>query len=158
MGYHSGICYTQSGDKKMYEPDLFKARLDVYSTEYCFRYDSANSYTLVFGKVPEESGGNYTNEVHTYLPCFNISINHNIQANGEDHYTLSGTYTRPKNNWSPPAGVDGPFYSENYLKYPYYKHTYTSSDYIYTWYGDDEEMIRAHLVAGSDVRYYGNKK
>ena len=151
----SGTCYTWSGDKKIYEPDLFKAKLKVYSTEYCFRYDSANSYTLVFGKVPED--GNHTDEVNTYLPCFGLSINHNIQANGEDHYTLSGTYAGPK-NWSPPAGVDGPFYSAIDLKYPYYDYTYNFSDYIYTWYEDVKQTIEIKVMIGNGGGYYGNKK
>ena len=159
MASGSGTCYTWSGDKKIYEPDLFKSELKVYSTEYCFRYDSDNSYTLVFGKVPEKSDGKYTDEVHTYLPCFGLSINHNIQANGEDHYTLSGTYTGPR-NWSPPAGVDGPFYSAIDLKYPYYKYTYTWSHYIYAWYEDVKETINItiQIDIGNGGYYYGNKK
>lgn len=160
MATGTGTCYTWSGDKKIYEPDLFKSELKVYSTEYCFRYDSANSYTLVFGKVPENFNPNhpeYTDEVHTYLPCFGLSINHNIQPNGEDHYTLSGTYTGPR-NWSPPAGLDGPFYSEIDLKYPYYEYTYTWQHYIYTWYEDIKQTINITVLFGTPVYYYGNKK
>ena len=95
-----GTCYTWSGDKKKYEPDLFKAELLIFGCEYCYRYDSNNSYTLVFGKHPQDDD---PPEFSTYLPYGDIHINHNIQDNGEDHYSLSGTYTRPE-NWSPPAG------------------------------------------------------
>ena len=151
MSYRSGICYTWSGDKKMYEPDLFKAQLDVYNYERCYRHDSANSKTLVFENDDSEDG------FHAYLPYNGMSINHSIQDNGEDHYNLSGTYTGPK-NWSPPPGVDGPFYSAIDLKYPYYEYTYTFSDYIYTWYEDVKETISIHVVLGSHTRCYGNKK
>ena len=160
MANGSGTCYTSSGDKKIYEPDLFKAELKVYSTEYCFRYDSANSYTLVFGKVPEkgvDKYDKYTDEVHAYLPCFGLSINHNIQANGEDHYTLLGTYKGPR-NWSPPAGVDGPFYSTIDLKYPYYEYTRMRSYYIHTWYGGIKKLIRQEIELNGKVDYYGIKK
>ena len=157
MANRIGTCYTLSGDKKMYEPDLFKAQLNVYSTEYVFRYDSANSYTLVFGKVPENGASNYTDEFNAYLPCFNLGINHNIQANGEDHYTLSGTYSWA-GKWSPPAGLDGPFYSEKDLKYPYYKYTFTWGNAIYTWYEDDYEIIDNAFLLGFPKRYYGKKK
>ena len=47
MATGSGTCYTWSGDKKIkkiYEPDLLKAELKVYSTEYCFRYDFKYQY------------------------------------------------------------------------------------------------------------------
>lgn len=150
----TGTCYTWSGDKKIYEPDLFKAQLMVGRTEYCFRYDSANSKTLVFGRVPEQ-GFSYEN--NAYLPCFDLSINHNIQANGEDHYNLSGTYTGPNYNWSPPAGVDGPFYDYLYLKYPYYEYSFYRGHTIFTWYGDRRQMIKGS-AGGKSVRYYGNKK
>ena len=125
MGYHKGICYTKSGDKKMYEPDLFKAQLGVYIRERCYRHDSANSYTLVFEHDDSQDG------FHAYLPYNGISINHSIQDNGEDHYNLLGTYEGPK-NWSPPAGLDGPFYGTYGLKYPYYEYRYSGSHYIDT--------------------------
>ena len=102
MSDTTGICYTWSGNKKKYESDLFSAQLNVFSHEYCHRYDSNDSITLVFGKSPEESD-HYIDKFNTYLPYGDVSINHNIQDNGEDHYSFSGTYTKPK-NWSPPAG------------------------------------------------------
>ena len=152
----SGICYTWSGDKKIYEPDLFEAQLDVYSSEYCYRYDSDDSYTLVFGK--HNSDDSDIDYFTTYLPGCGVSINHNIQDNGEDHYTYSGTYTPPQ-NWSPPAGVDGPFNNHIDLKYPYYEHTNLWAGSIYTWYNGTYLHI---LHFGGDngfenVKYYGNK-
>lgn len=149
MADHSGICYTKSGDKKMYEPDLFKARLDVNSREYCYRHDSANSKTLVFEHDDLEDG------FHAYLPYNGISINHSIQDNGEDHYNLLGTYEGPK-NWSPPAGLDGPFNSSSSLKYPYYEYNIELNDYINTWYNNVKNNILTHFSFGS--RYYGKKK
>ena len=155
MANGSGICYTWSGDKKIYEPDLFKADIKVLRTEYCFRYDSDGSKTLVFGKIPNDSS--YTDEDSAYLPCFGLSINHNIQANGEDHYNLSGTYEGP-NNWSPPAGVDGPFYGANDLKYPYYVYTRMKSYYIHARYGDIKKTIKQVIELNGYTEYYGNKK
>ena len=158
-GSGSGICYTCSGDKKIYEPDLFEADIEVKRYEYCYRCDLAADgnhvdKTLVFGEL---HNGTFLEEDHAYLPCFGLSINHNIQANGEDHYNLSGTYTGPK-NWSPPAGVDGPFYSAIDLKYPYYEYTYTWQHYIYTWYEDVEQTINTTVLIGDGGYYYGNKK
>lgn len=154
MAGGSGTCYTWSGDKKIYESDLFEADIKVKRIEYCLRYDSDGSKTLVFGKLPE---GGYTAEDQTYLPCFNLSINHNTQANGEDHYNLSGTYTGP-NNWSPPAGVDGPFHSPYDLKYPYYEYTRAKSYYIHTWYGGIIQTVKQGIDLDGRVQYYGNKK
>lgn len=149
----SGICYTWSGDKKIYEPDLFSAQLFVSSKEYCFRYDSNDSKTLVFGK---NSGlDSDIDEFNAYLPHGGLSINHNIQDNGEDHYSLSGTYTKPQ-NWSPPAGVDGPFDSSVGLKYPYYIYTIAWADQVSTWYNDKFNLLDIH--SNNDVYFYGNKK
>ena len=150
MGYLKGICYTLSGDKKMYEPDLFKAQLDVYSHERCYRHDSANSYTLVFEHDDSQDG------FHAYLPYNGISINHSIQDNGEDHYNLLGTYEGPK-NWSPPAGVDGPFYGTYGLKYPYYEYIYSVTDYINTWYNNVHTNILTHVLLGEAKEYYGKR-
>ena len=152
----TGICYTWSGDRKMYEPDLFSAELYIFGGERCYRYDSANNYTLVFGKENPSPGSGP--DFITYLPYGDISIIHNIQDNGEDHYAYSGTYTPPQ-NWSPPAGVDGPFNNHNDLKYPYYEHTNLWSGSIYTWYNGSYLHI---LNFGGDsgfenVKYYGNK-
>lgn len=151
----SGICYTWSGDKKIYEPDLFSAELSVHSHEYCFRYDSADSQTLVFGKYSEDDNSDM-DEFHTYLPINGLSINHNIQANGEDHYSLSGTYTKPQ-NWSPPAGLDGPFGHPNGLKYPFYVYTIEWAYSVDTWYNDDIKFLDIS-VSNGDIYYYGNKK
>ena len=151
----SGICYTWSGDKKIYEPDLFSAELSVSGHEYCFRYDSTDSKTLVFGKYSEDDSNSDLIEFNTYLPCGGLSINHNIQANGEDHYSLSGTYT--SQNWYPPAGVDGPFDSEADLKYPYYRYSSSWADYVKTWYNGEWNPLGIH--AGMlNIYYYGNKK
>ena len=157
MGYRKGICYTCSGDKKMYEPDLFKAQLDVYISEYCYRHDSANSYTLVFENDDRQDG------FHAYLPYNGISINHSIQDNGEDHYNLVGTDELktyedkwPK-NWSPPAGVDGPFYSTVDLKYPYYQYKYSFGDYISTWYNNKQTWIYNSILLGESSLYYGKR-
>ena len=152
MGYHSGICYTKSGDKKMYEPDLFKAQLDVYINEHCYRHDSANSYTLVFENDDTKDG------FHAYLPYNGISINHSIQDNGEDHYNFLGTYEYkwPK-NWSPPAGVDGPFFGTSRLKYPYYEYSYGFADYIMTWYNNSHHIINNHVLLGEKSIYYGKR-
>ena len=148
----SGICYILSGDKKKYVADLFKAQLDVYINESCYRHDSANSYTLVFEHDDRQDG------FHAYLPCFGLSINHSIQDNGEDHYNLLGTYEYewPK-NWSPPAGVDGPFHGTSDLKYPYYEYTYGFADYVTTWYNDDDHLIYNHFLVGQNSLYYGKK-
>ena len=35
-GSGSGICYTCSGDKKIYESDLFEADIKVKRYEYCY--------------------------------------------------------------------------------------------------------------------------
>ena len=156
MADGSGTCYTYSGDKKIYEPDLFKADIDVKRYEYCYRCDLAAdgndvTKTLVFGEPGVKK------EDHAYLPCFNLSINHNIQANGEDHYNLSGTYTGP-NNWSPPPGVDGPFPAAYYLKYPYYIYVRERSYYIATWYGGIKRLIKQVIDLNGQVDYYGIKK
>lgn len=154
----TGICYTWSGDKKIYEPDLFNAALYIFSTEYCYRHDSDGTQTLVFGKV--ENNTAVVDTWSTYLPYGDISISHNIQDNGEDHYSFTGagTYTKPE-NWSPPAGVDGPFESSFDLKYPYYQYIYGWSGSIYTWYnnnwnsldfGEDENGVLG--------KFYGNKE
>ena len=152
MGNRKGICYTWSGDKKMYEPDLFKARLDVYINEHCYRYDSANSYTLVFENDDRQDG------FHAYLPYNGISINHSIQDNGEDHYNLLGTYEYewPK-NWSPPAGVNGPYYSTVGLEYPYYRYKYSFGDYVRTWYNNEDDRIYNHILLGETSLYYGKR-
>ena len=149
MGY--GICYTKSGDKKMYEPDLFKAQLDVYNYERCYRYDSANSKTLVFENDYSKDG------FHAYLPYNGLIINHSIQDNGEDHYNFSGTYVAPK-NWSPPPGLDGPFYGKDRLYYPYYEYTYTDAWYITTWYNNDKNGFHMHVLLGDKSEYYGKRK
>lgn len=146
----TGICYTWSGDKKKYESDLFSAQLSVFSREWCNRYDSDGTYTLVFGS---DTG---IDEFNTYLPYNGISINHNIQDNGEDHYSLSGTYTKPK-NWSPPAGLDGPFDSPVGLEYPYYAHSITWADYVSTWYNGNVHNLDDHS-GNLGVYWYGNKK
>ena len=152
----TGICYTRSGDKKIYEPDLFSAKLNIYSVEYCYRHDSADSSTLVFGKVKDHSAE--VDEWSTYLPYGDISIIHNIQDNGEDHYSYSGTYTKPK-NWSPPAGVDGPFESLSGLKYPYYQYIYDWSGNIYTWYNNKfNSLYFDEYKNGVLGEFYGNKK
>ena len=151
-----GICYTQSGSVKKYEPGLFKADIEVNRIEYCFRRDSTDSKTLVFGNLPNDNSS-YTDQDYAYLPCFGLSINHNIQANGEDHYNLSGTYTGP-NNWSPPAGVDGPFVNPLDLKYPYYEYTRSKSYYITAWYGDIRKLIKQVIDLNGHVDYYGIKK
>ena len=150
MSYRSGICYTMSGDKKMYEPDLFKAQLDVYNYERCYRHDSANSKTLVFENDDSQDG------FHAYLPYNGMSINHSIQDNGEDHYNLLGTYDGP-NNWSPPAGLDGPFYGISRLKYPYYEYKYSGTWYVNTWYNNDRENIQTNILLGEKTTYYGKR-
>ena len=76
--------------------------------------------------------------------------------NGEDHYSLSGTYTKPK-NWSPPAGLDGPFYGIYGLKYPYYEYIYGVTDYINTWYGGFDTNILSHVLVGEAKEYYGKR-
>ena len=157
MANGSGTCYTWSGDKKIYEPGLFKADIEVCRTEYCFRYDSVDSKTLVFGKFTVETDGSDIDHFTSYLPCCGLSINHNIQANGEDHYSLSGTYIKP-GNWSPPAGVDGPFDAAYYLKCPYYVYIRQKSYYILARYGDIKKTIKQVIDLNGDVKYYGNKK
>ena len=152
---NSGICYTWSGNEKIYESDLFSAEVNIFSHEYCFRYDSEDSKTLVFGKFSEEDNSDM-DEFHSYLPCGGLSINHNIQANGEDHYNLLGTYEGPK-NWSPPAGLDGPFYGTYGLKYPYYEYIYGVTDYINTWYGGVKTNILSHVLIGEAKEYYGKR-
>ena len=151
----TGICYTLSGDKKKYESDLFSAKLSIYSTEYCYRYDSAGSSTLVFGKV--ENGNPVSDTWTTYLPYDGISISHNIQDNGEDHYTFTGTYTKPE-NWSPPAGVDGPFdYTVN-LEYPYYQYIYGWAGHITTWYNGKSHWLDIDSWDNGLGEFYGIKK
>ena len=162
-GNYIGICYTWSGDKKKYEPDLFKAKLNAYINEYCYRYDSVDSKTLVFGKDPHvESDGGFTDEVHAYLPYGDLRINHNIQANGEeDHYTLLGGYNNPPTKWSPPPGLDGPFDNPYHLKYPYYDHWVGFSYSVTVYYGTSERYdINAltTFLQPYDFYYYGNKK
>lgn len=154
MDDNTGICYTWSGDKKKYESDLFKAQLYVFGNEFCRRQDSDNSYTLVFGR-PSQDDDSSEPEFSTYLPYGDIHINHNIQDNGEDHYTYLGTYTKPQ-NWSPPAGLDGPFDYSNGLKYPYYVDVITWAADIYTWYNGKFKIFDLGLF--SYMRYYGNKK
>ena len=150
----TGICYTWSGDKKKYESDLFSAELSVSSTEYCYRHDSADSSTLVFGKVENNSA--VADTWTTYLPYDGISISHNIQDNGEDHYNLLGTYEGPK-NWSPPAGLDGPFYGTYGLKYPYYEYICKVTDYIDTWYNNVKTNILSQVMLGETTKYYGKR-
>ena len=152
MDDNTGICYTWSGDKKIYESDLFKAQLNIFGTEYCYRHDSPHSYTLVFGKHAQDDD---PPEFITYLPYGDIHINHNIQDNGEDHYSLSGTYTRPE-NWSPPAGLDGPFDYPNGLKYPHYAHTIVWADGVNTWYNGRIKTFDFGLF--NDTKWYGNKE
>lgn len=152
----TGICYTWSGDKKIYESNLFSAKLIIYSTEYCYRIDSDGTRTLVFGKVENNSA--VVDTWSTYLPYGDISISHNIQDNGEDHYTFTGTYTKPE-NWSPPDGVDGPFETSADLKYPYYQYIYDWAGSIYTWYND--EWNNLHFDKGENGvlgEFYGNKE
>ena len=156
MSFASGICYTESGDKKMYEPDLFKAELEINSHERCYRHDSANSKTLVFENDYSQDG------FHAYLPYSdtaysNMSINHSIQDNGEDHYKYSGTYNGP-NNWSPPPGLDGPFYGTDRLEYPYYEYTYSLAYYIYTQYNNVRTRIYFHVLLGEKQKYYGKRR
>ena len=151
----TGICYTWSGDRKMYEPDLFSAKLNIFGGERCYRYDSANNYTLVFGKESPSPGSGP--DFITYLPYGDISIIHNIQDNGEDHYSYSGTYTMPE-HWSPPSGVDGPFDAAYYLKCPYYVYIRQKSYYILARYGDIKKTIKQVIDLNGDVKYYGNKK
>ena len=159
MSDTTGICYTWSGNKKKYESDLFSAELHVFSHEYCHRYDSADSRTLVFGKSPSEyDAGSCVDEFNTYLPYGGVSINHNIQDNGEDHYSLSGTYTKPK-NWSPPAGLDGPFGGSYGLKYPYYVYVIGWSSFVSTWYnGKLHQLDIGSWDNGRLGEYYGIKK
>ena len=151
----TGICYTWSGDKKKYESDLFSAELFIFSTEYCYRHDSADSSTLVFGKVENDSA--VADTWSTYLPYGDISIIHNIQDNGEDHYTFTGTYTKPE-NWSPPAGVDGPFdYTVN-LEYPYYQYTYGWAGHITAWYNGKFNWLDLPSGGSTGLGYYYGKK
>ena len=152
---NSGICYTWSGNEKIYESDLFSAEVNIFSHEYCFRYDSEDSKTLVFGKFSEEDNSDM-DEFHSYLPCGGLSINHNIQANGEDHYICSGTYTKPK-NWSPPAGLDGPFDSPVGLEYPYYGYTLIWAGSIYTFYNDKLNTLDPN-INGLHTYWYGNER
>ena len=152
----TGICYTWSGDKKKYESDLFSAELSVSSTEYCYRHDSAGSSTLVFGKV--ENNSPVADTWTTYLPYGDISIIHNIQDNGEDHYSYSGTYTKPE-NWSPPAGLDGPFDYPGDLEYPYYQYMYAWAGHITTWYNGKSHWLDVGSWDNSDLgEFYGIKK
>ena len=151
---NSGICYTLSGNKKKYEPDLFKAQLNVAINEWCYRYDSDDSRTLVFSYDP----GEITDHFYAYLPYGNLIINHNIQANGEeDHYRLTGNYTNPPTQWSPPAGLDGPFDNPYHLKYPYYRQTVAFSYYVSIFYGGRNQNSTTFVSFG-DSYYYGNKK
>lgn len=152
MDYNSGICYTWSGDKKMYEPDLFKAKLNVAVNEWCFRCDSYDNKTLVFGKP-----GEISDHLYAYLPYGDLSINHNIQANGEDHYRVSGKYTNPPRKWFPPAGVDGPFDSPYILKYPYYEHWHDFSYNTTVRYGPWDNSLIIYAPVGN-VHYYGHKE
>ena len=149
-----GICYTWSGDKKIYEPDLFSAELNVIGNEYCYRHDSLDSQTLVFGKFSDKDDSDLI-EFHTYLPCGGLSINHNIQANGEDHYSLSGTYT--SQNWYPPAGVDGPFDGPTDLEYPYYRYSSNWAHSVNAFYNDEWKFLGMRAGIGNTY-YYGNKK
>ena len=149
----TGICYTWSGDKKKYESDLFSAELHVFSHEYCHRYDSYDNRTLVFG---ESDGDHAIDKFSTYLPYGGVSINHNIQDNGEDHYSLSGTYTKPK-NWSPPAGLDGPFDGSNGLKYPYYVYVIGWTTFVSTKYNGENHNLDDDLNI-QYIYYYGNKE
>lgn len=152
----SGICYTWSGDKKKYESDLFRAELDIFSTEYCYRHDSPDSSTLVFGKV--NNGSAEVDTFTTYLPYNGISIVHNIQANGEDHYTYSGTYTKPQ-NWYPPAGVDGPFSNSTNLKYPYYHYMVGWAGHISTFYDGKLNFLDLGEDDNPSIGFfYGNKE
>ena len=151
----SGICYTWSGNEKRYEPNLFSAQLHIFGFEYCYRYDSPDSYTLVFGE--DKVNDSNVNMFSTYLPYGDISINHNIQANGEDHYTYSGTYIMP-GHWSPPPGVDGPFDSVLDLKYPYYYYAYSWSGVIYTFYNNIYNYLDMNKGGVSKIKLYGNKR
>ena len=154
---NSGICYTWSGDKKKYEPDLFKAQLHVSTDEWCYKRNS-NDYddkTLVFGDNPDDIV--LRPSLIAYLPYGGLSINHNIQANGEDHYSLLGGYTNPPFKWSPPPGVDGPFDDPYELKYPYYVHTVAFSYYTFIYYGTKTHGLTTFLNIG-DTHFYGNKK
>lgn len=152
----TGICYTWSGDKKIYESNLFSAKLIIYSTEYCYRHDSDGTQTLVFGKVENNSA--VVDTWSTYLPYGDISISHNIQDNGEDHYTFTGTYTKPE-NWSPPAGLDGPFDHTVNLEYPFYHYIYGWTGSIYTWYNDKWNSLDFDdWDNGVLGEFYGKKK
>ena len=154
MADGSGTCYTYSGDKKIYESGLFEAGINVKRIEYCFRCDSPDSETLVFGKLNND-GSPVKEEDHAYLPCFGLSINHNIQANGEDHYSLSGTYT--SQNWYPPAGVDGPFDGPTDLEYPYYRYSSNWAHSVNAFYNDEWKFLGMRAGIGNTY-YYGNKK
>ena len=159
MADGSGICYTLSGNEKRFESDLFEADINVKRYEYCYRCDLAADgnnvdRTLVFGEHGDD--GTFLKEDHEYLPCFGLSINHNIQANGEDHYTLSGTYTGP-NNWTPPPGIDGPFKLPYDLQYPYYLYIREGKYYINAYYGGIKKFIKQCNWANNGD-YYGIKK
>lgn len=151
-GDTTGTCYTWSGDKKIYESDLFSAAVNIFSTEWCYRYDSRDSYTLVFNSPDDNKDGSLS-----YLPCGSLSINHNIQDNGEDHYSLSGTYTKPE-IWSPPAGMDGPFDKPHGLKYPFYIHSIVCTGHVYTWYYDHICVLDVDNFPYTQIHYYGNKE
>ena len=161
-----GICYTKSGDKKKYEPDLFKAQLHLSVNEWCCRVDSDDDRgTVVFG---DEKPGEITDRIHTYLPYsepygdLDLRINHNIQANGEeDHYTLLGGYNNPPTKWSPPPGLDGPFDNHDKLKYPYYRHLVAFSYSVTIYYGIPKNYsinTSTTFVRPFWYYYYGNKK
>ena len=160
-----GICYTWSGDKKKYEPDLFKAQLNVSVNEWCCRFDSDGSRTVVFGN--SDGPGEITDRFYSYLPYgepygdLDLRINHNIQANGEeDHYTLLGGYNNPPTKWSPPPGVDGPFDDYDDLTYPYYTHWVGFSYSVRVYYGADRYETNGLFTFIQPFNYYhyGNKK
>ena len=160
-----GICYTWSGDKKKYEPDLFKAQLNVSVNEWCRRIDSDGSKTVVFG---DKKPGEITDRFYSYLPYgqpygdLDLRINHNIQANGEeDHYTLLGGYNNPPTKWSPPPGLDGPFDNPYDLKYPYYDHWVGFSYSVTIYYGTSERYdinTSSTFLQSFDFYFYGHKK
>ena len=167
MANNKGICYAKSGDKKKYEPDLFKAQLNVSVNEWCRRFDSDDDRgTVVFGD--KDGPGEITDRFYSYLPYgepygdLDLRINHNIQANGEeDHYTLLGGYNNPPTKWSPPPGLDGPFDNPYDLKYPYYDHWVGFSYSVSIYYGTSERYdINTFFtfLQPFNYYYYGNKK
>ena len=70
---------------------------------------------------------------------------------------MLGTYEGP-NNWSPPAGMEGPFFTPYDLKHPYYEYTRMKSYYIYAWYGGIKQLIKQVQEINGRVDYYGFKK